>query len=173
MKNVVVISVLIFVLFSCSEKKPIPIKNNGWSKERSVDFNQEINEREVIQIALFLDHHTEYKMSQTETGLRYMIYKDSIGNVKPDIGQQVHLSLKISLLDGTQCYASEELEDEVFVVDKSDKESGLNEAVKLLSVGDKAKLILPSHLAHGLLGDFDKIPPQSILLIDVQLNNIK
>jgi len=32
---------------------------------------------------------------------------------------------------------------------------------------------LPSHLAHGLLGDLDKIPPQSILLIDVQLNNVK
>jgi len=173
MKNVVVIFALLFVLFSCNEKKPIPINNNDWSKERSVDFNQEINEREVIQIALFLDHHTEYKMSQTETGLRYMIYKDSIGNVNPAIGQQVYLSLKISLLDGTQCYASEELEDEVFLVDKSDKESGLNEAVKLLSIGDKAKLILPSHLAHGLLGDFDKIPPQSILLIDVQLNNIK
>jgi FKBP-type peptidyl-prolyl cis-trans isomerase FkpA len=173
MKNVVATFTLLFVLFSCNEKKPIPIDNNEWSKQKSVDFNQEINEREVIQIALFLDHHTEYKMSQTETGLRYMIYKDSLGNVKPAIGQQVYLSLKISLLDGTQCYASEELEDEVFVVDKSDKESGLNEAVKLLSIGDKAKLILPSHLAHGLLGDFDKIPPQSILLIDVQLNNIK
>ena len=173
MKNVVATFALLFVLFSCNEKKPIPIDNKEWSKERSVDFNQEINEREVIQIALFLEHHTEYKMSQTETGLRYMIYKDSLGNVKPAIGQQVYLSLKISLLDGTQCYASEELEDEVFVVDKSDKESGLNEAVKLLSIGDKAKLILPSHLAHGLLGDFDKIPPQSILLIDVQLNNIK
>ena len=173
MKNVVAIFALLFVLTSCREKEPIPIKNNGWSKERSVDFNQEINEREAIQIALFLDHHTEYKMTQTETGLRYMIYKDSTGNIKPAIGQQVYLSLKIGLLDGTQCYTSEEFEDEVFVVDKSDKESGLNEAVKLLSVGDKAKLILPSHLAHGLLGDLDKIPPQSILLIDVELNNVK
>ena len=60
-----------------------------------------------------------------------------------------------------------------FSIDKSDEESGLNEAVKFLSVGDKAKLILPSHLAHGLLGDLDKIPPQSILLIDVQLIKIK
>jgi len=173
MKNVVAIFLLIFILFSCGEKEPMPIEKKTWSKEKSVDFNQEINEREVIQIALFLDHHTEYKMTQTETGLRYMIYKDSIGKIKPAIGQQVSLSLKISLLDGTQCYTSEEFEDEVFVVDKSDKESGLNEAVKLLSVGDKAKLILPSHLAHGLLGDLDKIPPQSILLIDVQLNNVK
>ena len=102
-----------------------------------------------------------------------MIYKDSAGNTNPKIGQEVWLDLTIKLLDGTTCYTSEDSEDEVFIVDKSDKESGLNEIVKLLTVGDKAKIILPSHLAHGLLGDFDKIPPQSILLIDVQLNKIK
>jgi hypothetical protein len=43
MKNVVALFALLFVLFSCNEKEAIPIKNNGWSKERSVDFNQEIN----------------------------------------------------------------------------------------------------------------------------------
>ena len=164
---------LIFILFSCNEKEPIPIKNNGWNKERSVDFNQEINEREAIQIALFLDHHTEYKMTQTETGLRYMIYKDSTGDITPKNGQQVFISLTIKLLDGTECYSTEGDDFEQFSIDKSDEESGLNEAVKFLSVGDKAKLILPSHLAHGLLGDLDKIPPQSILLIDVQLIKIK
>jgi len=173
MKHLVILFAFLFVLFSCREKNPVPVKKQGWSKERSVDFNQEINEREIIQIALFLEHHTEYKMTETETGLRYMIYKDSAGNTNPKIGQEVWLDLTIKLLDGTTCYTSEDSEDEVFIVDKSDKESGLNEIVKLLTVGDKAKIILPSHLAHGLLGDFDKIPPQSILLIDVQLNKIK
>jgi FKBP-type peptidyl-prolyl cis-trans isomerase len=39
--------------------------------------------------------------------------------------------------------------------------------------GVHAKLILPSHLAHGLLGDRDKIPPQSILYIDLELVELK
>jgi len=35
--------------------------------------------------------------------------------------------------------------------------------------GDKSKVIIPSYLGHGLLGDSKRIPPQSILLIDVEL----
>ena len=40
-------------------------------------------------------------------------------------------------------------------------------------VGDKAKLIVPSHLGHGLLGDFDKVPPMRSLVIDIKLIGIK
>jgi FKBP-type peptidyl-prolyl cis-trans isomerase len=39
--------------------------------------------------------------------------------------------------------------------------------------GDQAKLILPSYLAHGLLGDRQKIPPQSVLFIDLELVELK
>jgi FKBP-type peptidyl-prolyl cis-trans isomerase len=35
--------------------------------------------------------------------------------------------------------------------------------------GEAAKLILPSYLGHGLLGDRQSIPPQSILYIDLKL----
>jgi len=42
-----------------------------------------------------------------------------------------------------------------------------------MKVGDRAKAILPSHLGHGLLGDRQKIPPQSILYIDVELIDLK
>ncbi len=173
MKILIPLFVLLLLGSACQDKKQVPRTENKWDKNTSVDYNKEINEREAIQIALFLDHHTEFKMTQTESGLRYMIYKDSISKQKPTIGQQVFIDLRIKLLDGTICYVTDSSQNEVFAVDKSDNESGLNEAVKLLSVGDKAKLILPSHLAHGLLGDFDKIPPQSILLLDIQLNKIR
>jgi FKBP-type peptidyl-prolyl cis-trans isomerase len=35
--------------------------------------------------------------------------------------------------------------------------------------GECAKLILPNHLAHGLVGDLEQIPPLAILLVDVEL----
>lgn len=173
MKNFLILILFSICLFSCTEKKKNLPKDPDWGRKHSISFNQEINEREAIQIALFLDHHKDYEFTETETGLRYMIYKDSVGNDKPKHGQQVSISLKINLLDGTECYSTSDGDFEEFTIDKSDEESGLNEAVKLMSIGDQAKLILPSHLAHGLLGDLDKIPPQSILLIDVQLNTIK
>ena len=40
---------------------------------------------------------------------------------------------------------------------------------KLMAEGDRFMVIIPSHLAHGLVGDQDKIPPLSTLLVDVTL----
>ena len=167
------IASLIFLsLLSCTEQtKPI-VKKPQWSSAHSVSYQQEINEREQIKIALFIEQHPELQMTKTETGLRYMIYKKNSNLEKALPGQKVKVALIIKLLDGSTCYTSIE-EPEVFTVDKSDIESGLNEAVKLMSVGDKAKLILPSHLALGLVGDQDKIPPLAILYIDVELLEIK
>ena len=55
------------------------------------------------------------------------------------------------------------------MIDKSDIESGVQEGIKKMRVGDKAKLIIPSHLAHGLTGDMEKIPPLSVIVVDIHL----
>lgn len=168
-----IIASLIFLsLLSCTEHTKAIVKKPKWSNAHSVNYHQEVNEREQIKIALFLEQHPELQMTKTETGLRYMIYKTNSNLEKALPGQKVTIALIIKLLDGTICYTSAE-DPEEFIVDKSDIESGLNEAVKLMTVGDKAKLILPSHLALGLVGDQDKIPPLAILYIDIELLEIK
>jgi FKBP-type peptidyl-prolyl cis-trans isomerase len=58
---------------------------------------------------------------------------------------------------------------DVFEIDRADIESGIHEGIKFMSVGDRAKLIIPSHLAHGLVGDLDKVPPLSTLVVDIHL----
>jgi FKBP-type peptidyl-prolyl cis-trans isomerase FkpA len=40
-------------------------------------------------------------------------------------------------------------------------------------VGDKAILILPSHLAHGLVGDENKIPPKASVIYELELLSLK
>jgi FKBP-type peptidyl-prolyl cis-trans isomerase len=41
-----------------------------------------------------------------------------------------------------------------------------------MHVGDKARLILPPHLAHGLLGDENRIPARSIIVYEIELLDI-
>ena len=76
-------------------------------------------------------------------------------------------------MDGTQCYSSKSNGPERFVVEKTDIESGLHEALKFMCTDDKAKFILPSHLAHGLIGDSDQIPPLVPIIYDIHLLKIK
>lgn len=165
---------LIFLVFACRPEKSTnnPTKGN-WSDDHSVDFNQELNEREQIQIRLFLEHNRSLKMKQTNSGLRYMIYKNGIGDSIARSGQTVYTRLRVELLDGTLCHETPKDETENFVLEHSDKESGVHEALRFMKKGDKSKLILPSYLAHGLLGDREQIPPQSILYIDLELVELK
>lgn len=162
---------LLFALISCRAEKPKEKSAEKWGTAHSVDFNQELNAREEIKIKLFLAHHREIKLDSvvSQTGLRFWKYCQGAGELNGKVGQEAVIRVRIELLDGRICYETPMDEIERVIIAKSEKETGIHEALQLMRKGDKAKLILPSYLGHGLLGDRVKIPPQSVLYIDLQL----
>jgi FKBP-type peptidyl-prolyl cis-trans isomerase len=60
-----------------------------------------------------------------------------------------------------------------FKIGYSKQMRGLNYAIKLLKVGDKAKIIIPSYLGFGLSGYKQSVPPYSTLLLNIKLLNIE
>ena len=42
-----------------------------------------------------------------------------------------------------------------------------------MRAGDKARFIIPPHLAYGLLGDENRIPARSIIIYQVELVDVK
>ena len=173
--KITVVSLLILssLLLSACRGEKKKVEKREWSDNHSVDYNQEINEREQIQIKLFLAHYSYLKMTLAESGLRYMIYKQGPAGELAKSGQTAGIRVKVETLDGIVRYETEADKTESFAIDKSEKESGIHEALKYMKVGDRAKLILPSYLGHGLLGDRQTIPPQAILLIDIKLISLK
>ena len=169
-----IVRILIFLMFiagitSCGDKKTEHVvKGTNWSDSTSVKFNQERMKEEELQINLYLNHHSEIKTKSTGTGLRYHIYKTNEGP-SVESSDSVEVSLKISLLNGSLCYQTDSLDVDQFLVDKSTVESGIQEGLKYMKEGEKALFILPSNLAHGLLGDFEKIPPMSPIVVKIEL----
>lgn len=108
----------------------------------------------------------------TGTGLRIAIYEKGDGR-RPRSGDVVWVAYSVSLLNGRECYRSAPDELESFIVDFDRVESGLHEAMKYLREGDRAFLIIPSHLAFGLLGDSDKIPSYSTVVYDLYLAEVE
>ncbi len=165
---------VLIVLFACkNEEANMVVSDPNWTKDESIDMNATFSAEENEEIDLFLRTHNDWKMTETGTGLRYMIYEDSVGGDSVHIGEQVSVDFEISLLNGEVCYTSEEGKPEQFIVEKSDIESGLHEGVKYMTVGDRAKFILPSHTAHGLIGDTEKIPPLSPVIYDIKLLKVE
>ncbi len=168
---------ILLLIFSCGNESDqtthVSKTEPEWSSNHSVDFNQEIHVREEIDITMYLEHHKDLKMKQSISGLRYKIVgNDGSNKALAQEGDVLTLDLKIELLDGTICYETDSI-PETIVLGRSERESGLQEALAMMKENDKAKLILPSYLAYGLLGDSESIPPQSIIIIEVELLNIK
>lgn len=163
--------ICLLLLAACGEEeKKAPIA--PWSQEKSSDFSKNLAIEENLNIRMFLEQRKNWKMTETGSGLRYFIYKEGKGP-QAESGLLAEVKFKISLLDGKLCYATDSLETETFKIDRSEIETGVQEGIKHMHVGDKAKLIVPSHLAHGLAGDFGKIPPLTTLVIDLELVSLR
>lgn len=168
------IRVYIFVLSlftACVEDQNDEKNEVNWTREQSTFINKQFSKEEEFDIKLFLKRRPEWDMTETGSGLRYWIYDDQPGeNAKED--DYVDVLFEVKLLNDSLIYKTDENEVSSFKVDKSNIETGVQEGIKYLSVGDKAKFIVPSHLGHGLLGDFHKIPPLQVLVIDIELVKI-
>lgn len=109
-----------------------------------------------------------WEMEETETGIRYDIYHEVEG-VEAKTGDVVSVVYSMHLLDGSRVIDTDGSGPVTFKVGQGDVASGLHEAVTLLSIGDSARLILPSYLAYGLTGDQNNIPPNAALFYDLSL----
>lgn len=132
-----------------------------------VEVNKAIVKTEEQQIEEFISRHG-WSMDSTGTGLRFMIYEKGAGK-RPKVNETARTACKIFLLDATLCYEYKKEEPLEFVIGNKDVPRGIEEAVLLMQVGDKAKVIVPSHLGYGLLGDKNKIPGNSSLYVELEL----
>lgn len=171
MRKLICLTTFTFFLIliqSCKEETEKVSSKNEWTDSTSVGFNKDRIKEEELQINLFLSHHNDLQVKSSGSGLRYQILKSSNG-IKAESGDSVDVFMKINLLDGKLCYRTDSSEVDQFLVDRSQVESGIQEGIKLMKEGEKAVLILPSNLAHGLLGDFEKIPPMSPIVVNLEL----
>jgi FKBP-type peptidyl-prolyl cis-trans isomerase FkpA len=149
-------------------KKVVATPDIKWSKEQSTDLGKELAIQEELEIKIYLESHKDWKMIRTGSGLRYMLITEGNGDSIRS-GDVAEIEYKIKQLDGTLLVETADDEYEEFVVDKSEIETGIQEGIKYLKVGDKARFIIPSHIGHGLVGDMDKIPPLTTLVVEINV----
>ena len=161
-----------FLLYSCGQSIEPDKKTNSKNIEESLlKANRQLVKTEDQQINDFVNRYG-WKMNETGTGLRYLVYRNGNGE-KVVKGNKVIISYSVSLLTGEVCYTSEKSGNKVFIVGQGGVEAGLEEGILFLKKDDRAKIILPSHLAFGLVGDGDKIPAKATLVYDVEILEIK
>lgn len=170
MKNYCYILLIILFVFSCSDKKT-ENKSNPVDKQEIKTKLEEVNRYWIQQELKMIDdfvNNQEIDFIRTGTGLRYAVTNQNRGDLIEQ-GDLVTISYEISSLKGDVFYTSDNEGYKTFIVGRGGVESGLEEAILKLHKGDEAQLIIPSHLAHGLLGDGDKIPAKTTLIYKLKV----
>jgi FKBP-type peptidyl-prolyl cis-trans isomerase len=110
---------------------------------------------------------------ETETGLRYQIIQKGEG-VQAEKGKTVAVHYKGMLADGSEFDNSYKRGNPIdFPLGMGNVIAGWDEGIQLLKVGDKARFVIPSHLAYGSQGAGGVIPPDATLVFDVELMDVK
>ncbi len=107
----------------------------------------------------------------TESGLQYELLEQGDGLI-PQASDRVVVHYQGSLLDGTVFDSSYE-RGSPLTLPVSDFVPGTREALQLLPVGSKFKLYLPAALGYGEQGYGQRIPPQALLIYEMELLQIE
>lgn len=111
-------------------------------------------------------------VSTTASGLQYEVLESGSGDVSPSAQSNVVTHYHGTLVDGTVFDSS---------VDRGEPaEFGVHqvipawtEALQMMSVGDKWRIACPPHLAYGEQGAGDAIPPNTALVFEIHLIDVK
>ncbi|MBL0736871.1 peptidylprolyl isomerase [Flavobacterium sp. GN10] len=127
-----------------------------------------------------LKAESEAKMEQlaagfdrTESGLRYKMIQKGEGK-KAEAGKTVSVHYEGSLDNGKVFDSSYPRKKPIeFKLGIGQVIEGWDEGIALLQVGDKARFVIPSDLAYGPSGAGGVIPPNAVLIFDVELMDVK
>ena len=136
---------------------------------------QELLQKRLEQNQKFLaDNAKKRGITTTASGLQYRVLEQGGGGggKSPKLNDTVLVHYRGKLIDGTVFDSSYSRNKPTsFQVNKVIK--GWTEALQLMRRGDHWQLFIPSALAYGEQGAGTKIPPESMLIFDVELISIQ
>lgn len=157
-----------FGLAACGGDGQVPVRTR--SAIDLVTENRDAVRLEQLDMQRYADR-MGLSLKTTGTGVRYAMLRDASGpTALPD--QWARVNYRVELLNGDTAYATTE-GPESFMVEMDQVESGLHEAIQLMSVGDSAVIVIPSYRAHGLIGDQQRIPMRSTIVYWIGLVGLR
>ncbi|UCH45324.1 MAG: FKBP-type peptidyl-prolyl cis-trans isomerase [Nitrospiraceae bacterium] len=107
----------------------------------------------------------------TESGLQYRILQEGEG-MTPKVEDFVKVHYRGTLTDGRE-FDNSYSKGAPQTVQADGVIKGWTEALQMMKVGSKWEIFVPPHLAYGRRGYGEKIPPNSVLLFEIELLSIE
>jgi FKBP-type peptidyl-prolyl cis-trans isomerase FklB len=152
------------------QQKMMQKQQDAMSKKQ--EENKVVSEKNKADGKKFLDDNAKKTdVKTTPSGLQYKVIKQGSGD-KPKDTDVVETNYRGTTIDGKE-FDSSAKHGSSFSFPVNGVIKGWSEALKMMPVGSKWELYVPSDLAYGDEGYGEDIPPGATLVFDVELLSIK
>lgn len=136
-------------------------------------------EQLVVDSKVIEEYLKENNLTATRTpsGLYYQVLKEGNG-VRAEAGKTVRVHYLGKFLDGYKFDSSWDTGTPYtfrlgYENDQNSPIKGWHQAVALMREGDRFRVFVPSGLAYGRTGRYGSIPPNTVLMFEMDLLNVK
>nr|WP_299383826.1 gliding motility-associated peptidyl-prolyl isomerase GldI [Allomuricauda sp.] len=153
-------------------RRPVKVKSGSFFKE-SVERNKALLAQEEAIIQKIIESDSVHQYMTSPNGFWYYFEaKNDSSSYYPQTNDQVLFSYNLMSLDNDTIYSATEIGPTSYVVDKEQMFKGLQAAIKLLKINERASFIFPSLQAYGYHGDGERIGPRTPIKSTVELHTI-
>ncbi|MEX0315822.1 MAG: gliding motility-associated peptidyl-prolyl isomerase GldI [Allomuricauda sp.] len=174
MRNIL-FATLFLVLIGCGgpePRKPVEVKSGSFFKE-SVERNKVLLDKEEKIIKEIITKDTSHTYLASPNGFWYYYEnRNETSSYLPKTDDQILFSYNLMSFANDTIYTMEENGPTSYVIDKEQLFPGLQNALKLLKINERATFLFPSLQAYGYHGDGNKIGPITPIKSTIELHTI-
>lgn len=175
LKIIIIVFFSALLLSGCKQpqeaRRPISHSSGSFMKQ-SIARNKKIIAGEENQIEAVIKSDPSKKYIASQKGYWYYYetrnLKDTLTPKKGDIA---FFDYEIKDLKGNIIYSQEELEPQVYKVDKQTIMMGIRDGIKLMRKKEKVHFLFTSHMGYGYHGDNNKIGTNQPLFCTITLHD--
>lgn len=158
----------LLLLGGCGGAPTVENTSRGQTVEERLERANELSaNRSELQIQGYMRRMGLDSLQSNGQGMYYRIVGKPIGQRAAE-GVTVAIAYHATLLDGTACGQADTITPLEFTIGQRAVPVGLEELVRRMAPGQTGLGIVPPHLAYGLLGDRDCVPPNSCIVYRVE-----
>lgn len=161
-------------LWSCENQvTQYPVSyNNDDFMQRSQERGKMLLKEEIEWFNEYKKNHSDYQFTKTESGI-WISNKGVKSETTANLGNYVNYSYQVYDINDQIIYSYEQNGDQKIILGKAKIPRGIHSALQLIEPTQKARILLPSFLAYGGIGDDKKIDPNQPIIVDIIVNDVK
>ena len=159
-------------LLKIEDMKKLIVDLRKRARETALKKLQEMTVRNAEESEKFLEENGKKEgVKTTESGLQYRVLKTGDGAI-PKAEDSVQVNYRGTFIDGAE-FDSSYVKGEPQTVQADGVIKGWTEALQLMRAGSTWQIFVPPHLAYGRTGLGQKIPPNKVLVFEIELLSVE